>query len=160
MRNAILKPVQKRFTAQWYRNPKFENILPPRLRDELSDAVRKETNKQGAAMTGGHVVSALSLGFWVALMGKSYDKHLWHNGVKGSFPYAPKTSSRDQIHAMLEDMRKLRNEIMHHAALFDRNPQAKLANVMGILALISRETEIYARTLATLNAVINQRPPC
>ncbi|MES5097423.1 hypothetical protein ABUK73_04255 [Agrobacterium sp. BA1120] len=159
-RNAILKPVQKRFSAQWYQNPKFENILPPRLRDELREAVRKETRKHGVTLSGDHVVSALSLGFWVALMGKAYDKHLWHNGIKGSFPYAQKAIGRSQIHSMLEDMRKLRNDVMHHAALFDKTPQAKLADVMGLLALISHETEIYVKTLSTLNSVINQRPQC
>lgn len=159
-RNAILKPVQKRFKVNWFINPAFANILPNRLRQELSDAVLKEGRKQGAALTEGHVVSALSLGFWVALMGSSYDKHLWHNGVKASFPNASKTIDRPAIHGMLEDLRKLRNDFMHHAAVFDRNPQARLANVMNLIALISSDTEVYVQSLNRLNQVINQRPRC
>lgn len=105
-------------------------------------------------------MSALSLGFWVALMGSAYDKHLWHNGIKGTFPCASKTQDRAAMHIMLEEMRKLRNDIMHHAAVFDRSPQARLANVMAILAAISSETEHYVSALNRLNQVINQRPPC
>lgn len=109
---------------------------------------------------GGHVTSALSLGFWVALMSISYDRHLWANGVKGSFPGATKAIGREEIYLMLEEMRKLRNDVMHHAALFDRSPRARLANVMKVLGLISKESETYVASLDNLSFVINQRPPC
>ncbi len=159
-RNAVMKPVQKRFKDKWYENPAFKHILPPRLEQELNDAIAKEHRKHGGALTGGHVVSALSLGFWVALMSVSYDKHLWANGVKGSFPNAPKDIGREQIYTMLEDMRKLRNDVMHHAALFDRSPKAKLANIMNILGLLSNDARAYVADLDKLSFVINQRPRC
>lgn len=159
-RNAILKPLQKRFKTEWYQNRAFQNLLPPRLLLELNDAVSKERRKHQSALTEGHVVSALSLGFWVALMGASYDKHLWHNGVMTSFPHAAKHQDRAAIHLMLDDMRKLRNDIMHHAAVFDRHPQTRLHNVIAVISLISAHTGDYVTSLSRLNHVINQRPSC
>lgn len=122
-RNAIMVPVNKRFKAQWYDAPAFQNILTPRFQNELKETVAKQKRKHGQAMMGHHVVSALSLGFWVEMMSASYDQHLWANGIHNSFPGAAAGTNRAELFLMLEDMRRLRNAVMHHEALFDRSPQ-------------------------------------
>jgi hypothetical protein len=93
-RNAVLKPLGRRFGQKWYEDPRLTAILPPRLEQELEDAVDKERRRHGGSLSSGHVVSALSLGFWVALMGTSYSNHLWHNGIRGSFPNATAAETR------------------------------------------------------------------
>lgn len=159
-RNAVLQPLVRRFGQDWYQDHRLIALLPPRLQQELEDAVDKERRRHGRSLSSGHVVSALSLGFWVALMGTSYTSHLWHNGIKGSFPNATAAEDQAAVHMMLDEMRKLRNDIMHHAAIFDRRPQAKMANVMKIISLISVETHAYVERLNRLQTVLNERPPC
>jgi hypothetical protein len=41
-RNAIRKPVAKRFQSHWYANAKFINLLPERMKEELNHTVRRE----------------------------------------------------------------------------------------------------------------------
>ncbi|MBA8836474.1 Abi family protein [Rhizobium leguminosarum] len=159
-RNAVLKPLGRRFGQKWYEDPRLTAILPPRLEQELEDAVDKERRRHGGSLSSGHVVSALSLGFWVALMGTSYSNHLWHNGIRGSFPNATAAEDQVAVHVMLDDMRKLRNDIMHHSAIFDRKPQLKMANVMKIISLVSFETHSYVNRLNRLQTVLNERPSC
>ncbi|KWV47742.1 hypothetical protein AS026_13290 [Rhizobium altiplani] len=160
VRNAVMRPVLRRFKADWFERPAFQNILPPRLAEELSTAVAKERRRHGLSLTGGHVVSALSLGFWVALLGVSYENHLWHNGMADSFPNARNSADRETIYLCVEELRKVRNEIMHHAAIFDRGPKGKLATVMDLLGMVSVETRDYVARLDTLSQVINERPRC
>lgn len=157
-RNAIQKPVGKRFGAQWYSSPKFINLLPQRMKDELRETVRKEQKKRGAALNENHIIANLSFGFWANLMTRAYDKHLWAVGVKQSFPGAGAHEDREAIYLMLDDMRSFRNEVMHHYAIFDRGPQAKFQNVLHITKLICAETHWFSSHLARVSQVINARP--
>jgi hypothetical protein len=80
--------------------------------------------------------------------------------LKGSFPNVNKTIDRETVYNMLDDMRKLRNDIMHHVAIFDRKPRYKMENIINILELVSTDTRIYVDSLDKLSFVINQRPRC
>lgn len=157
-RNAIQGPLLKRFGDRWFEHAAFANLLPPRLRDALADCIAKERQKRGAALDCNHIVAGLSFGFWVTLMTASYDKHLWANGVRFSFPNAPPQVGRREIHSMLEDMRELRNDVMHHIAIFDRGPQKRYRNVLHIIEMICSETHWLVGHLSRLNQVINERP--
>lgn len=93
-------------------------------------------------------------------MSASYDQHLWANGIPNSFPGASRGTTREDIHDMLEEMRKLRNSVMHHEAVFDRSPKVKMTNVMNVLSAVSVDTKQYVASLDDLTFVINQRPIC
>lgn len=157
-RNAIHMPVERRFSATWYINPKFINILPDQLKAELSETVRKETKKRGAFLNKDHVIASLSFGFWCRLMTRAYDKHLWANGIRQSFPGAGQADGRESIYQALEAMRKFRNDVMHHVAIFDRGPQNEFQNVLHIIRLVCPETCWLVTHLSRVSQVINDRP--
>ena len=156
-RNAIHKPVGKRFGSEWYSDPKFVNLLSDRMKGELADTVRQETKKRRGALTQDHVIAGLSFGFWVALMTSAYDNHLWVNGVKGSFPHA-NNLTREDIYLHLDEMRKFRNDVAHHIAIFDRSPQKQFQNTLLILGLICKDTLWLSTEIARVSRVINERP--
>lgn len=157
-RNAIQIPVERRFGANWYESLKFVNLLPDRMKEELSDTVRKERKKRGAALTQDHIIANLSFGFWCNLMTKAYDKHLWVNGVGQSFPGAAAGEDREAIYLMLAAMRSFRNDVMHHYAIFDRGPQKSFQNVLQITKLVCSETHWLTTQLSRVSQVINDRP--
>ncbi len=158
VRNAVQKPVGKRFKELWYQEPKFINILPARMKNELAETVRKEVARRGAALTGDHIIAGTSFGFWVHLMTRAYDKHLWANGIKQYFPGADATIDREAIFLMLNDMRSFRNDIMHHYAIFDRGPQAQFQNILQITKLVCTEAHWFTSHLSRVSQVINTRP--
>jgi hypothetical protein len=157
-RNAIKIPVEKRFGPDWYLNHKFINILPKRMKDELAQAEKQERKKRGTALNQDHIVASLSFGFWVALMTSAYDKHLWVNGVKTSFPSAAPKDDRHAIYLMLDAMRKFRNDAAHHVAIFDRHPQREFQNALKITKLICDDTHWLSSETARVGQVISDRP--
>ncbi len=158
IRNAVQKPIARRFGDKWYENPKFINLLPPYMKEELKETNRKEFNKYGNNVTKDHIIANLNFGFWVTLMTKAYDKHLWINGVGQSFPNSTASDNRQAIHSMLDKMRDFRNEIMHHHRIFDRRPQAQFQNLIHTTKLICVETHWLMLETSTVSQVINSRP--
>lgn len=157
-RNAISMPVTKRFGLNWYEDHRFENILPLRTKETLKETVRKEKAKRKAAFTVNHVIAALPFGFWANMMTRSFDKHLWANGVRVAFPLAGPNDTREVIYERLEKIRNIRNDVMHHYAVFDKGPQAEIQNALHLVGLICSETEWFAHQLGTMPRVINDRP--
>ncbi|ONK13465.1 hypothetical protein [Streptomyces sp. MP131-18] len=70
------------------------------------------------------VVAGLNLGFWVALLSKggrggAYDRRLWVPTLHKAFPHY--SGRRDDLHAVLDSLRRLRNRIMHHESIHRRD---------------------------------------
>lgn len=157
-RNAIVIPIRKRFGDSWFTNPKFINLLPARMKDELAETVSRERKRRRIDPTQHHIIGALSFGFWQDLMGASYDKHLWANGLGGSFPNAPANVDRAGIYVMLGEIRMLRNDVMHHYAIFDQRPQARYQTALTLAGYICAETHWLITHLSQVSQVINDRP--
>lgn len=139
-------------------NQKFINLLPDRMRFELAETVRIERGKRGSALNGDHIIAGLSFGFWVSLMTSAFDKQLWMHGVQSSFPGASVDEDRRAIHVMLDDLRKFRNDIAHHVAIFDRSPQRHFQNALKITGLVCKDVHWLSAQVARVGQVINERP--
>jgi len=157
-RNAISRPVKKRFGHGWFKNPKFCNLLPDRHKKNLSATVTKEGKRRGLNLNQDHIIAGLPFGFWVSLMTKSYQNHLWMNGIKGSFPGASKNVKCEEIYKKLDQMRHFRNAVAHQYAIFDRRPQKEVQNALEITQLICPETHWLSKETSKLSRIINQRP--
>jgi hypothetical protein len=157
-RNAIVLPVQKRFGNDWHLNSKFINILNKRMKDELETTLKREAAKRKMGTTVNHIIANLSFGFWVNLMAKPYDKHLWANGIRFSFPSAGPHERREEIYQLLDEMRLFRNDVMHHYAIFDKEPHRKYQNLLKIVELICPETAWLVGQTSRVSQVINERP--
>lgn len=157
-RNAIHRSVERRFTATWYANPAFHSILRPRLKEELDKVAADEQRARGHLFTVNHVVAGLSFGFWLNLLTSSYTNQLWANGLRSSFPALPRHIGRQALYDRLDQLRKFRNKIAHHYAIFDKNPRAELANTMSIIEWICPETHWFATELSTVVQVLSRKP--
>lgn len=159
VRNAIADTLKRRFGPGWYSSPQVLGFLTEKYRAEVIEITRREQLRKSASFTGDHVVSGLSFGFWVHLMTSRYEKHLWQMGVARSFSYAPSTLDRDTAHAKVDQLRKFRNMVAHHYAIFDRWPLREYQNLETVLGWISPESVWLCRQLSSPPRVINRRPP-
>lgn len=157
-RNAIHKPVNARFGAGWYRDTGFRAVLPDRLRQELDKVVADEQRLRRARFTGDHVIAGLSFGFWLNLVTSSYEKHLWTNGMKSSFPNLERGDDREVVYRCLDQLRHFRNKIAHHYAIFDKGPREQLQNAFRVIGWVSTDTHWLADELTNVVRVLSRKP--
>jgi hypothetical protein len=157
-RNAVHKPVLKRFGPFWHTGNRFKNLLPGRLQDELERVVREERQSHGKDLSVDQVVAGLSFGFWLYLLTSRYQHHLWENGLRHSFPNLPKKVGLRELHSQIDKLRKFRNKVAHHNAIFDRAPMAEYQNTLEVIGWVCEDTKWLAKELSNVASVISRRP--
>lgn len=157
-RNALQRGLRAKLGNNWYENETFLKILDERYRKELGDAIKQERKQQGGAMTAHHVVSALSFGFWQHLVTKRFDRLLWNSGIKAHFPNAPAQKSREDLGELIEKIRKWRNRIAHHRAIFDKGPMSKYQAALELIKWSCPVTAAYVASIAQVPTAISLRP--
>jgi len=75
--------------------------------------------------TSGQIVAELTFGFWTTIMSQPYHQTLWAPRksalIKTVFPHLPKIpNNRHFIHQRYNDLRMLRNRVMHHEPIWYR----------------------------------------
>lgn len=158
LRNGIHNRLREVFGADWYKSPKFKNDIPNRHKDDLTNTTTAEMAKRGASFTADHVVAGLSFGFWHSLMGRGISHVLWKWNVKAAFPNVPVGVKREDIYGRLERLRLFRNNVMHHYAIFDKNPVAEYDNIRTLMHWICPNTLWLMSELSNPAAIILGRP--
>lgn len=108
-------------TDMWFR----ELLEPGQLRS-YADAYLALLNKlKGKHPSSGQIVAELTFGFWTTLLSQPYHQRLWgpHKTalVKAVFPFLPPTpSNRHFVHQRYNELRLLRNRVMHHEPIWRR----------------------------------------
>lgn len=157
-RNAFNHALTQRFGAEWFAHELFLRVLDERNRKELEDAVQKERKQHRGRMTAHHVVSALTFGFWDHLATKRFDRLIWAKGVQAIFPCAPQDKAREDIHALIESVRRWRNRIAHHRAIFDKGPMRKHQEALELIGWACVETKGWVAAASRLPAALALRP--
>lgn len=157
-RNCLSSGLNNRFGTNWFNNSSFTSHLPRRLKDELTKSINREITNHGTAMTNHHIVSALSLGFWVHLSSRTPQNIIWRGNFLSNFPNLPANTSQQTVHSKINKLRKFRNRIAHHNAIFDKRPMSQYQNMQDILSWICPSTLWFMQTTANPALIINQRP--
>lgn len=157
-RNGLHRRLQSVYGADWYQNQRLIGTLPIRHRDEVAEVVKTERARRSTSFTIDHVVGGLPFGFWHNLMGHSLAHILWKYGIKEPFPHLPITENRQTVFQRLEQLRKFRNAVMHHYAIFDKGPTAEYQNILLLLEWMCPNTYWLVRELSNPAAVLQRRP--
>jgi hypothetical protein len=158
LRNGIVKRLVGQYGPDWFQDYKFISTIPDRHKDEIRDTTISEKTKRGASFTVDHVVAGLSFGFWLNLMGHGVAHILWKQSINAPFPNLPAGVTRDAIYLKLEQFRKFRNSVMHHYAIFDKNPTAEYQNIRYLVGAMCTHTLWLMSELSNPAAIIQQRP--
>ncbi|MDT3440057.1 MULTISPECIES: hypothetical protein [unclassified Pseudofrankia] len=122
----------------------------------LSEASMRKVNEVRASLAARRsrprraddVVAALTFGFWVSLLSRSYDRHLWVPVLNRAFPRY--SGRRDQLHDNFLSMQLFRNRIMHHEPIHHRDLIADHAKIYRLIGYISPNA---AQSVAALDRV-------
>lgn len=157
-RNALNNGLTKRAGPQWYDDATIRGIIDGRFRDELDSAIAKESRQHGVSMTAHHVVSALTFGFWEHIATKRFDRYLWARGIQPVFPNAPKGATSDDLHGLIESVRRWRNRIAHHRAIFDKGPMRKHQDALDLIKWACSDTSTWVASISQVPKAIALRP--
>ncbi|WP_126420105.1 Abi family protein [Asticcacaulis excentricus] len=157
-RNAINLALIANLGPLWFSNSNFVAMLDPRFSTELGKAIQDETKQHGASLTAHHIVSALTFGFWEHLLTKRFDRLLWNKGIALYFPGAPAALSREDLRTSIEGVRRWRNRIAHHRAIFDKSPSRKYQQVVELIMWACPTTCAWVKSVTPVHTIINQRP--
>ncbi len=148
IRNALHGALKAHHGEKWFERGGFLCTLPARLKEELESVIADERASYGHSMTLDHIVSGLSLGFWVRLLTSKYDEVFWPAYFRAQFPCKPYDINRQSLYNKVERFRKYRNKIAHHKPIFDRGPVAEYQNLLDIVGWVSPETKWFVQTLS------------
>lgn len=104
----------------------FRGLLEPRqLRDYASAYLTLYERLKRNTPTSDQIVAELTFGFWTTLLSQPYHQSLWvprgTQLVKTVFPHlSPTPNNRHFVHQRYNDLRLLRNRVMHHEPIWHR----------------------------------------
>lgn len=157
-RNAIQGGLRVRFIKPWYEQETFKSLLDHRNRDDLERTVIEEKKLHRELLTDDHIVSSLTFGFWGHLTTKRLDRALWNRGTKHNFPNAfSKGLTIRDVSKQIQMVRQWRNRVMHHRALFDKEPERKLAGILTLIEWRCERTAAWVREHEQVSAVLAER---
>jgi len=119
-----------------------------RVRNRLATALAKKSARAArtgqttkASVTVNDVVAGLDFGFWTTMLDSRFEQTLWRTILYHAFPnYTIVTGlpiSRHEIEKRFNTLRDLRNRVMHHEPLFNRNLQTDFGNISEAISWIS-----------------------
>lgn len=157
-RNAIHKALLYHVKDKWFENQTFLKILDPKYARQLADTLDEEREQHGEDVTGHHLVSSLTFGFWEHLTTKRFERLLWAKGIRFNFPGAPMGKHREDLRLLIEEVRRWRNRIAHHRAIFDKNPTRKHQDTLDLIQWVCPVTAQWVKSSSAVPTVINLRP--
>lgn len=157
-RNALHRHLEKTLGSQWFTATTFLRLLDQSNSNNLARACRDERQQHGSRFTAHHVVSALTFGFWQHLTTKRFKHMLWSQGVNAAFPNAPALVDRQALHDRLETVRRWRNRIAHHNAIFDKGPTRHHYQTLELINWVCPVTASWVQSMSTVPQAVNLRP--
>ncbi|RWD32157.1 MAG: hypothetical protein EOS34_21790 [Mesorhizobium sp.] len=157
-RNAIHNALLFRLKDKWYDDATFRKIIHPRYLSELNAAIADEALEHGNKMTPHHVASSLTFGFWEHLVTKRFERLLWSKGIGHNFPGAHYSKKRQDLHDLMESVRRWRNRIAHHRAIFDKDPTRKHQDTVELIKWVCGSTGTWITANSKVPAAIALRP--
>ncbi len=153
LRNGLHSQLQiLRGRPDWWESGPLKKTEEAKVRRAESEA----HTRKGVSMNADDVVAALSFGFWVSLLGRVYDRHLWVPALHKAFPHY--RGSRRELHDNLDAMRLLRNRIMHHEPVHHRHLEADHVKICRLLGYMEPDAVDWLKRFDRVSAVLATRP--
>lgn len=108
-------------TEMWFRT----QLEPGQLREYADAYLNLVRDLKGQRPKSGQIVAQLTFGFWTTLLSQPYHQSLWtpHKSalLRAVFPYLPRIpNNRQFVHQRYNNLRLLRNRVMHHEPILYR----------------------------------------
>lgn len=140
LRNAMNAEMIQRYGIDW-----LEARKAPLLqghRDKVDEAIAMLADA-GKPINNAGLVGELNFGFWVSILGPKYENSLWRPTLRKAFPHRPQGTERQAIQGALNAIRRLRNRVMHHERILQRNLVDDHALILEVIGWICPDTQAW-----------------
>lgn len=96
----------------------------------------------GKTVMPGRVIAELTLGFWVQLIARKYEKALWVKYLHRAFPLK---LNRKVLFQRLDNIKNLRNRIAHHEPIIARDLQQDYAGTIEAIKWVSPTVSLWVK---------------
>jgi hypothetical protein len=98
-------------------------------------------------------VAELNFGFWVGLLGPSYDATLWRQTLHKGFIASGGGQKRSVVHGRFNALRRFRNRVAHHEPIFHRPLEQLHVEIIQSINWMCRHTSRWAAHHSRFDAV-------
>ena len=135
LRNAVHSRMTQVYGHSWFDSAPLD-VPEQKAINKAKGSLERERKQP----TPGRVIAAINLGFWVALFARKYDATLWRTALHECFDTG---QSRANVHDSLNRLRTLRNRIVHHEPILQRDLRADHRWILHLLRRLSPETAAW-----------------
>ncbi|HZR55126.1 MAG TPA: hypothetical protein VFB06_37260 [Streptosporangiaceae bacterium] len=154
LRNALHSQLRIRYGREdWWAVARLDGHDDAKVR-QATDDLRARQHTSVPCADG--IVAELSLGFWVSLLSRRYDRYLWVPALHRSFPGYH--GRRERLHDSFDSVRRFRNRIMHHEPVHHRHLAADHQKIYRLLGYIEPLTVTWLMGFDRVPAVLAARP--
>ncbi len=145
LRNAINNFLSVKVGNDWYEDANFLTKDSIRKIEEAKNVLQSRREN----ISKNKIIAELSLGFWVNLFKKPYDKKLRINELKRIFPNLPsakeKLINREVLYRELNHIRNFRNRVFHYEKVINKdNYNSVHSEIFEILSYFDSELKEIA----------------
>lgn len=152
LRNKIHDRMSEVYGADW-----LTSATAAPLNDFSRSLVNDAKKKVGEDASSGKLVAELSFAFWVGLLATQYDATLWRRALHSCFK-ATRGQKRSVVHGRLNAVRRFRNRIAHHEAIYDRPLERLHREMIEAVGWMCQDTCAWAEHHSRVEAVLQKRP--
>lgn len=127
LRNSLNNAIGRRHDQRRISSDHWLEYQPYFQKKQLDDleGIRREYGLRHVPNpTADQIVSGTNMGFWVAILSRKYERHLWQtigmDLLSDVFPYAPTRVSIRDFYKAFDQIRRLRNRANHYERICNR----------------------------------------
>lgn len=158
LRNMVHNVLVKLYGAEWATDAPCRTMLGTKQVREIEKAERRHVKKYGQHPKTPQIVASLSLGFWVTMLTRRYNRIIWQSCTPLAFPALPADKTIVDVAAVARRIQDLRNRVFHQEPLIGRNLSQDYSDILTLLAWICPETREWMRTNSSVPSVMRERP--
>jgi hypothetical protein len=158
LRNVVHQALSVLYGPDWSTNPACRNMLRAKQADDILKAERRHFSIHGQGASPPQIVASLSLGFWVSMLRRDYNRSVWATQMGAAFPHLGQNESIADVSRAGTAIQDLRNRIFHQEPLIGHDLSADYGAILRMIGWICPETRDWTRANASVPKVIRERP--
>ena len=141
LRNTVSNAIGSCFGKNWFQRSNFIGQLNDTTKDILEKAKSKCNNLN--SLETDDIVPHLPFGFWLQLLTKKFEKHIWRRELSQSFPHISQNITVDKIYQIVNKINSIRNRIAHHEPIISKELDDRYQDMLRIIGFICEDTKIW-----------------
>ena len=158
LRNVVNAALVAVYGPDWWSNAQARATLGPDAVQIIDKAADRFKRKYAQDPKTGQIVASVTLGFWVALLKRKYERPIWDANAKIAFPCLNQPDTVSTVHSTATVVQDFRNRIFHHEPLIGRDLSRDYAEILRLIGWICAETQAWVRVNSSVSRVIRDRP--